>query len=153
YMKFEGYDIYDFIADEFFIQWVKNPCENTNHFWERWLEQHPEKREVVLDAANFIRSVKYPPSAKFSDQMYVDTYEEIMRLDQPVSFQRSTFYTNKFFSFRSIAASLIILFCVWAEYGSFRHGPVVESPPMVSMIPRTNSAGQKSVINLPDGSR
>ena len=44
-MKYTEYDIDDFLLDEFFIQWVKQPNENNRHFWEKWLEQHPHKSE------------------------------------------------------------------------------------------------------------
>ncbi|SEG04984.1 hypothetical protein SAMN03080598_02322, partial [Algoriphagus boritolerans DSM 17298 = JCM 18970] len=43
-MNYKDYDIANFITDEFFIQWIKNPNENNSHFWEKWMVQHPEKR-------------------------------------------------------------------------------------------------------------
>jgi transmembrane sensor len=66
-MKFKDYDIEHFLTDEFFIQWVKNPNENNQHFWEKWISEHPEKRRVVQQAASVIRSIQSDQNTGISD--------------------------------------------------------------------------------------
>ena len=56
-MRYKDYELVDFLVDEFFILWVKNPDKNTQHFWEKWLIEHPEKRDTVFKAISIIRSV------------------------------------------------------------------------------------------------
>lgn len=46
-MKYINYGVADFIQDEYFLLWVLNPDAMTINFWENWLADHPDKREVV----------------------------------------------------------------------------------------------------------
>jgi ferric-dicitrate binding protein FerR (iron transport regulator) len=161
-MKYEDYDIGHFITDEFFIQWIKNPTENNSHFWEKWIEQHPEKRTLVNEAANLIRSVKYSNNPEFTDKMYVEIFERILKADNHfqelyplINTKISTTPTekaNSFFSVRSVAASLLILFCLWAQYEAFNFKTDPEPIAEIVLVKRSNPAGQKSIIDLPDGS-
>ncbi len=32
----------DFLRDEFFIKLVRDPDEDTRHYWQKWLEKNPE---------------------------------------------------------------------------------------------------------------
>ncbi|MEB2787312.1 FecR family protein [Algoriphagus persicinus] len=162
-MNYEDYDIANFITDEFFIQWVKNPDENNQHFWEKWISMHPEKRPIVIEAANFIRSVKYSNSPEFTDKMYIDTFEKILRADDSIRQVNPTSASAKtptpkgnffaFFPIRGIAASLLVLFCLWAQYEAFQYRPEPVETPKIPMITRSNPAGQKSIIDLPDGTK
>jgi transmembrane sensor len=162
FMKYQDYDIANFITDEFFIQWIKNPNENNNHFWEKWMAQHPEKRALVNEAASLIRSVKYAHNPEFTDKMYVETFEHILKaeteinqakpaIDLKAPTQKRNFLD--IFPFKGIAASLLILFCLWAQYEAFQYQPQPVEKPKIPMITRFNPAGQKSVIDLPDGTK
>ena len=42
-MSYEKYTIDDFLADEYFQQWVLHPAQESEAFWEAWLHQYPEK--------------------------------------------------------------------------------------------------------------
>lgn len=162
-MNYKDYDIANFITDEFFIQWIKNPNENNSHFWEKWMEQHPEKRAMVNEAANLIRSVKYAHSPEFTDKMYVETFEQILKAENQHSLVKyskptpiSSSSKGSFLSFiplRGIAASLLVLFCLWAQYEAFQYQPQPVEKPKIPMITRSNPAGQKSIIDLPDGTK
>jgi len=161
-MKYEDYDIEHFITDEFFIQWIKNPNENNSHFWEKWILQHPEKRALVNKAAQIIRSIKSPDIPLFTDRMYVDIFEQIMRADitdrpKPETITKKFNTQNdNFFSFvtlRGIAAGIMILFCIWAQYEAVKSTPTPIEIAEAVIIKRTNPAGQKSIIDLPDGTR
>lgn len=49
----------DFIADEFFQRWVKFPDKETNDFWNKWILQHPEKRDEITKASAFISNLSF----------------------------------------------------------------------------------------------
>lgn len=161
-MEYQDYDIANFITDEFFIQWVKNPNENNSHFWERWLAQHPEKRALVNEAASLIRSVKYAHYPDFTDKMYVETFERIVKSEAKSEQDKPTTDVKIFiqkrnpldiFPIRRIAVSLLVLFCLWVQYEAFQYNPQSIEKPNIPMITRSNPAGQKSVIDLPDGTK
>ena len=162
-MKYKDYDIDHFITDEFFIQWIKNPNENNNHFWEKWIEQHPEKRPLVNEAANLIRSVEYANDPEFTDRMYTETFEQILKADNhfrqleavsPTKISTTpTKNVNYFFFVRGVAASILVLFGLWAQYQAFNFKPESVEIPEIALITRTNPSGQKSIIDLPDGTK
>lgn len=162
FMKYQDYDLANFITDEFFIQWIKNPNENNSHFWKKWLAQHPEKRALVNEAASWIRSVKYAHYPEFTDKMYVETFERILKAETELNQAKPTRDLKTsiqkrnllpIFPFRGIAASLLVLFCLWALYEAFQYNPQPDEKPKISMITRSNPAGQKSIIGLPDGTK
>ena len=41
-------------ADHDFMQWVKYPTPESNAFWQRWLQQHPDKAHVVEEARQLV---------------------------------------------------------------------------------------------------
>ncbi|WP_268225200.1 FecR family protein [Sinomicrobium oceani] len=49
-MEYKTFNEKDFIADEFFQQWVWHPDVESNRFWEDFLENHPEMGLVVTSA-------------------------------------------------------------------------------------------------------
>lgn len=155
-MKYKDYDIIDFLLDEFFIQWVKNPDKNTRHFWEKWMQQHPEKRETVLAAASIIRSVKYANSPELSDEMYVESFETIIKAGKPVPEQKPR--NNSWLTIhplKNIAAILIFVFCGWMVHIHMIMGiqPITLEKPEVITVLRTVPPGKRSIITLADSSR
>jgi transmembrane sensor len=159
YMKYTEYNIDDFLTDEFFIQWVKNPNENNRHFWEKWLQQHPEKREVVMEAVRAVSSIHYKEKLSMNDKVYIETYENIIKAEKEgiskgnISGKKALW--SSIFPIRQVAASLLLLFCIGMVYQVVFHLPVKEGPTKKesAIIKRTNPAGKKSVITLSDGTR
>ncbi|MCH6233164.1 FecR family protein [Cognataquiflexum rubidum] len=155
-MKYKDYDIENFISDEFFVQWVKNPSENNRHFWEKWLEQHPDKRFVVYEAANFIRSINYNINPDLPDKVYVDMYENILKFDEAKPVNKAGRNSGGFFYLfpvKSIAASILLMFCLWIQYEAINFRTENEEEIQIAIISKSNPVGQKSIIDLPDGSR
>lgn len=57
-INYENYTVIDFTMNETFFQWVWQPDESSEKFWQGWLEQHPHKREAVEEARGLILSVR-----------------------------------------------------------------------------------------------
>jgi len=58
----KAYHLYttrDFVLDEYFQQWVLHPDVKNTWFWEKWMQEHPEKRAVVQSAVDLIRSIHF----------------------------------------------------------------------------------------------
>jgi len=158
-MKYTEYDIDDFLMDEFFIQWVKQPNENNRHFWEKWLEQHPEKREVVMRAVSTISSVHYQAKPTIDDRLYVEIFENIIKAEKEHSNTETLSGESRRWSFTfpfgQIAASLLVLFCLGMLYQVVFHPPIEEDAVREEpkLISRSNPAGKKSMVTLSDGTK
>lgn len=155
-MKYTEYDIDDFLTDEFFIQWVKQPNENNRHFWEKWLEQHPEKREVVMQAVSIISSVHYQEKPVMGDRLYVEVFENILKAEKDVKSSPSNRQVWNFnLPWRGMAASLLILCCVGMVYQLLRvpqlSDDAFQTEPV--FISKSNPAGKKSIVTLMDGTK
>lgn len=154
-MKYEDYELEHFLVDEFFIQWVKNPNENTTHFWEKWLVANPKKRGIVLEAAQLIKSIGYKEKPEFSNEVYIKLFENIIRfedltVDQDTGIPKLANWYS-FFSFRKIAAIFICAFCIWGAWDILSFQDEVEVKE-VTFITKKNPKGVKSSIKLSDGS-
>lgn len=53
-MDYSKHDVADFAVDDFFIQWVKKPTKHANQFWTNWLEENPDKYEVLQEARELV---------------------------------------------------------------------------------------------------
>jgi ferric-dicitrate binding protein FerR (iron transport regulator) len=56
---YRHYSTDDFIADEFFQQWVQNPTERHNTFWSEFLLDNPFKHAEVTQAVNFLNNMRF----------------------------------------------------------------------------------------------
>lgn len=52
--NYEEYELEDFICDDDFISWCLQPDEISSKFWQEWLQNHPEKKPMILQAQQLI---------------------------------------------------------------------------------------------------
>lgn len=55
-MKYLDYTVEDFIDDEDFVKWVRNPDDRTSQKWTALLEKYPQKRSAFEEARQIILS-------------------------------------------------------------------------------------------------
>ena len=46
-MKYIHYIVEDFVKDEYFQKWILETDLITSNFWNNWLIEHPEKKDVL----------------------------------------------------------------------------------------------------------
>jgi len=49
----------DFLADDFFMEWVLRPDGENQAFWESWQQHYPEKQAVIAEARAMLLSLEY----------------------------------------------------------------------------------------------
>jgi len=76
---YEHFSVDDFLKDEFFLRWVLHPHPDTDHFWEKWMENHPEKLDTVNKARMFVERMNYRDQFAMSDADYTRIFENLMR--------------------------------------------------------------------------
>ncbi|WP_245588182.1 FecR family protein [Algoriphagus terrigena] len=149
-MKYADFEVVDFLNDEFFIQWVKNPGEETDHFWLKWIENNPDRRVTVQKAREIIGLVQYKTRYELSDQAYMDLYENIVEKSHQTRPDGRHFQWS---GWHKVAAILLMVFSAVYSidfFGGQKDNPV-ESSPKRTLLSVHNPAGQKYKFKLPDG--
>lgn len=75
-MKYEYFEVDDFLNDPSFIQWVKRPDASSQAYWQAWLAQHPEKACPVEEARQLVLALKF--------SVEVPTVEETQEVKQAI---------------------------------------------------------------------
>lgn len=56
--KYLFFELEDFVVDNDFIQWVISPTEDSSEKWNNFLLQYPDKKEVILQSVQIVRSLE-----------------------------------------------------------------------------------------------
>lgn len=57
--RYEEFNVADFVGDDFFLSWVKQPTPEADQFWEQWMILHPDKKSLVLQARKLVLAVDF----------------------------------------------------------------------------------------------
>lgn len=146
-MNYKKFTITDFISDEYFQDWVIEPNEESNNFWEQWLNKNPDKRRVVREARDVLLHIKFKedfPTAEQARKALEENLSKIRSLDEESNAVANAVRMNRFRNLRRIAAVFIGLLVTGAAvfYFNWRNATTLVA---------TNYGEIKTVV-LPDGS-
>lgn len=71
----------DFIADEFFQQWVQNPSERHNTFWSEFLLDNPFKHAEVTQAVNFLNNMRFQTAFPNEQEIEYGLQKQLQLID------------------------------------------------------------------------
>lgn len=165
-MNYSRFSPEEFAADPYFRRWVQSPDPESNHFWEKWLMSHPEKRAVVWEARVLVlATAEKEPDNLLSDQALVwdrinatlNTLEQPARGEARVLPLHNTYepfvHHKKRKNYRlwlSVAAmfsGLVVISLILFQQWTRQPEPEPEAW-VVKEVPK----GQKLKMYLPDGS-
>ena len=151
-MQYEDYKVEDFLFDEFFVRWIKNPGPETEHFWESWIEKNQEKIQTINEAREIINSIKYKNRYEPSEEEYNEALEHILKQHtswtQLDSYKKNDGLTSMV---RYAAVFLaIISFSALMVYLNVENTNV-ETNETAELIEKQNPNGQKTTFVLEDG--
>lgn len=147
-MNYKKFDVTDFISDEYFQNWIIQPNEKINNFWNEWLEAHPEKRENVEEAKEVLLNIKFRediPTAEQVQNSLRNNLSKINLLDEENTVRTKVVSIKRFNHLRKIAAVFIgvILIGSMIFYFNWKDARTIVA---------TNYGEIKTVL-LPDGSQ
>ncbi|MBM1105755.1 FecR domain-containing protein [Aurantibacter crassamenti] len=90
-MKYTHYSEDDFIVDAYFQKWVLRPDNETQNFWDNWISKHPEKKEIIESAAQFIRLLADDDSNELPDEDFDVMWQNIIKKRNGESSKHSQF--------------------------------------------------------------
>lgn len=68
-MKYQKATVSDFICDEHFQNWIIQPGDKINDFWNNWLEANPDKKETVKQAREILLHIQFKEDIPKSEQI------------------------------------------------------------------------------------
>ncbi len=135
--KYIAYTTEEFVLDEDFMRWVLHPDEESDHFWNEFLLQHPGKREEVDEAIYIIRSFRVVEpevpiqELKYNDRKKRSALKPIRNIGQRLV---------------KIAAVFVLVVTVGGVLYYYQHSYRERFP-----VQLTDCVLQKGQIILPDG--
>ncbi|MEM1136784.1 MAG: FecR domain-containing protein [Bacteroidota bacterium] len=151
-MKYHNYTVFDFLKDDDFLDWMKNPTPEKNFYWESWIQNHPSKKEILLQAKEFYHSIGFKPIA-ISKEETEDIFQNIICAKRPTSlrFIKSTQEKNIFHYINYGIVASLLLFCllgtIWWNTKCKENNQQQQIALQEKIIPK----GQKYTIKLSDG--
>ena len=155
-MKYEHYEILDFVKDEEFQKWVRSPDDKSDFYWHSWMQNHPEKKDLVLQARQLLLSIDFPARDASREEMQAIFKNIMINQASPSTLKiedQSKIRSLKIRRAVSIAASLLLIATlVFIFYNSAEQGFSEEQPISQTITIKENPAGRKSKFQLDDGS-
>lgn len=141
------------VTNKDFRDWVVNPTEERSYFWKKWMDEHPEASGEVKRAWEFIERMNFK-----KEQLSFGEMDEL--LGKIIANEKPPFKASakqEFFQaigwLMKVAAVLIVCFLFILLIDDFASR--VQVKPQVAAVEwKTveNPKGERSEINLPDGS-
>lgn len=158
-MDFSNYAVEDFILDETFQSYYLDLDPQHVAFWEKWIQDHPEKNDAVVQAKRALNTITtlYKTSAgkilPGNHQQIRAVLEKNLTREQPISTRMREPQRSRLATFIKrgvpVAAVLLLLMISIVAYHWYTTRPAEQ----VQYVTRYNTAGQRSDIYLSDGTR
>ncbi len=155
-MSYDEFNKSDFIEDARFRQWVQKPDAELEAFWQDFLERHPEKKQEVIAATNFLLSIEEQVEADKTSLAHEDAV--FRRIQQRLEEGESTRVRRlPRWSAWLAAASALLALGLWFSDTSPRPGErlTYEASRRQSkkgLIEKVNVTSTPMIVSLADGS-
>ncbi|HEV2833161.1 MAG TPA: FecR family protein, partial [Hanamia sp.] len=132
-MNYKNFGVSDFICDEYFQEWVIQPNEIANDFWNKWLQKHPGKKEIIDEAKKVLLSIQFKEDMPSNEQLQKALAQHLANIhsmeETPEPAQPAFINMNQFRHFRKIAAVLtgILLIGSLVFYYNWKHAKITIS--------------------------
>ncbi|MDF9796252.1 transmembrane sensor [Catalinimonas alkaloidigena] len=144
-MDYRSFSIEEFVADAYFQRWVLSEEETADIYWKKWLQDHPEQRQDILEAAAILRSMHFTanePTEEDAAQVWRDIVKNRSTGRYKVKNQKIMA-----FPWYAVAASIALVLAV-----TFVMLKVQDVNHALFGISYQTEFGQTQELILPDGS-
>jgi len=154
-MKYNDYEVGDFVTDELFVRWVKHADAESDFFWTKWLEENPEKSEKIQRARDIIQSFKYQNEYAPTQEEFIEVLENIhtrTKGNERISKSRKFVVpTQKIAAGISILLISMFLMYVYKDFNNNVNNVAEVYKKEIKYIIKDTQRGQKLSLKLPDG--
>lgn len=146
-MNYKRFTVTDFVSDEHFQNWIIEPDEKNDNFWNRWMDKHPDKRKTVEQAKDVLLNIKFKEDFPTVEQVREALEKNLSKInlpDEEYGVGAKVVKTNTFRNLRRIAAVFIgvLLIGITVFYFNWKNATVRIA----------TNYGEIKTITLSDGS-
>ena len=149
----------DFLENEYFVQWVLSPDEESERFWNRWIKNHPEKINLMLRAKETMLSFSPADRPEGDEERLEAILDNVMmhyqdkknRVSKKERLEVRTRKMDRGTMVLLAACLAMVLFFTISYFGLF--APDDQQEGQIEWITKTTAKGAKSTFYLPDGSK
>ncbi|GAB3651718.1 DUF4974 domain-containing protein [Echinicola sediminis] len=155
-MQFDPKREQDFLLNEFFMQWIIAPNEESDRYWTQWMSDHPDKSQMLKRAKETALSFRTSEFAMEKEASERILQRVIQRHQDNKSglgtLERKSGWVQLFLGNRVAAIVVFVAFFLGAM--SYYLAPVEEAvvEEKVAWVTKSSKAGTKMTFHLPDGS-
>ncbi len=146
-MKKEFNNLKDFIEDVSFNRWIMEQSEQDRLTWEAWLTEHPEKKELLEDAASILTGIQFktslPAPSTIEAQLNL-LHLSIAAKEAAYKQPKQMFGSLRRNRFWAVAAAITLLLATTFVIPYFLSDTIVE---------HQTAFGEFKELQLPDGSK
>ncbi|MCG8319851.1 MAG: FecR domain-containing protein [Cytophagales bacterium] len=153
-MKYEDFNEWDFVEDEYFVKWVLQPNKYSNKFWENFMTGHPDKREQILLARQIVTNIRYKHDPQLTGTEYTSRFEKLLADKRKLAFshhEKSWWQSNR--QWLKVAAmlfmALTITYLVVNPFSDKKNDQIVAEV----MVTKHCPPGAKLTFILDDGTK
>ncbi len=152
YNTYKEYSAFDFIEDEYFVRWVKNPDEQSEQFWKMWVAKYPEKAKEVMMAKSILLNLGYQHDPELSESDYLEMFEGALKRGRKSPNKPWLFHIT-FLPVILKAAAVVAI--IWGVIFSVDQVNLRNNSPanLVSTVTKQSPWGQKTTTWLEDGTK
>ncbi len=133
-----------------FRDWVYNPTENRDLYWNKWIEANKELEQVARTAHQSVTNLKFK-----KDELPQERLEELLNnviSDKNSITHSKVTYDSKRWKVWAMLVAAVLVLCAVPIFITMAYSVEIAQREEVSMKRIYNPMGRKSVIRLPDGS-
>lgn len=154
--KYASYSVDDFVSDELFIEWVKQPQAASHAFWECVLDTYPQQASAIAQAKRIVAQLADASLITFPKEDIQEIWQSIDDRIPDSSFNPAP--KRSYQTFWMMAASLFLAIGLgWVVYHHADRDTVAHYDQLIrkreiQMREVVNNENKIYIVKLPDGS-
>jgi ferric-dicitrate binding protein FerR (iron transport regulator) len=155
-------DIFYFFEDDQFIQWITNPDESLNAYWDNWMQRNPDQVHDLLRAKRIAQDLKIAQKIYGANNLSKEIWEKInLNIDQNenvVSIAKPTPKRRNFMAAASVAALVLVFSSAYFFFKTNRNNRADSTQRIISTIAsnklqHVNATAENRIVYLVDGTK
>jgi transmembrane sensor len=150
-MTYSNYNTSDFLLDDNFVQWVREPDAQSTVFWQDIIAKNPDKKKEIERAIDTIRAAQEVPYPSLEADRKAAMWAHIQAQKDTPDLEVAYVNPNRPLWKRLAMAATFLLFAVGIWFFMQKNTPSVSDPILASKKVQTVFQ-QRKQVTLPDGS-